>query len=103
MPPNVPPFLAIPFTVQRLALVGGVQTEVIAPFTCQSCTIGNATGDDVRLCTDIAGMATDYLIINHNFERVIWLPRVDSGQFRRGEIGFWLQAVMSGDVVLMWA
>lgn len=101
MPPNIPPYEAIPFVIQRVSLVGGVQTEVIAPFTCQSCTVGNATDDDVRLITDLAG--TGYLIIQSNFERVIWLPRVDSGQFRRGEIGFWLQAVNSGEVILTWA
>ena len=91
----------VPFEIARTALLAGIQTAVLAPRTCQSVTIGNATTGDVRVISDTAG--TQYLTIASGFERILWLPQPVSGQFRKGMIVFWLQAVNDGTVVLTWA
>lgn len=93
--------LAVPFIIERKALLAATQTEVIAPRTCQSCTVSNATTGDLRIITDEAGVG--YRVVASNFEWVIWLPRVDSPMFRRGQLAFWLQADDAGDAVLTWA
>lgn len=92
---------SIPFQIERLTLQAGQQTEIIPPVTCQSVTIGNATGGDLRVITDEAG--ANYLIVVDGFERVIWLPTPTSGLFHRAQVGFWLQAAMTGTVILTWA
>ena len=97
----MPPLQSVPFLIQRVALLAAQQTEILAPRTCQSCTIGNATTGDLRVITDEAGVG--YLIVQSNFERIIWLPRVDSPQFRKDAIAFWLQADDAGEVILTWA
>ncbi len=95
------PLASVPFLIQRVTLQAAILTEVIAPLTCQSLTIGNATTGDLRLATDASG--ADYLVIASGFERVIWLPQPTSGQFHRQQIACWLQADDAGTVVLTWA
>ena len=99
---TVPATVAVPFKIERVSLTSMVILPVIAPWTCQSVTIGNATTGDVRVA-DGEVLTDNYLTIASGFERVIWLPRPDSGQFQRNGIGFYLEADDSGTVVLVWA
>lgn len=92
---------AVPFKVQRPVLLALTLTEVVAPFTCQSVTVGNATAGDLQIHTDQGG--SNYLVVAAGFERVIWLPQPTSGQFRKDGVAFWLLAAQAGTVVLTWA
>jgi len=94
--------VSVPFEIQRVTLgAGAPQTPVLPPMTCQSCTVGNATAGDLRIITDVGGAG--YLLVASGFERVIWLPQVQSGLFRKDMIAFWLQADQAGTVILTWA
>lgn len=93
--------VSVPFLIERKTLLAATLTPVIAPMTCQSLTIGNATTGDLRVASDALG--TQYLIVASGFERILWLPRPDSGMFRRGMIGLWLQVDDAGTVILTWA
>lgn len=93
---------AIPFYIERITLLAGIATPIIAPITCQSCTIGNATGGNLLVSTDDQ-FVDHYRTIADNFEWVIWMPRQDSGQFRQGKVAFYLQSAGGGVAVLSWA
>ena len=92
---------AVPFQIKRILLLTGVQTEVLAPMTCQSVTIGNATTGDVRVISEADG--SQYLTIASGFERIIWSPQPVGSMFQRDQIALWLQAVDTGTVILTWA
>lgn len=91
----------VPFQIERVAVLANTQKAIIAPLTCQSVTVLNATTGDVRV--EAVADGSQYLVIASGFERVFWLPQPVSGQFRKDHINFWLRPDASGTVILVWA
>lgn len=94
---------AIPFRIQRLALVAGVVTPITPVFTCSSVSIINSTTGDLKIITD--GTGAEYGILPPIYERIIFLPQTGPtvSLFRGDTIAFWLQAANDGTVVLIWS
>lgn len=92
--------IAVPFQIQRLTLQAGVLTPVTAPRSTPSVNVGNATAGNIEIHTSETG--TDFVILASNFERLITLSQPAYGIFRKDVIVFWLKAVNTGTVVLIW-
>jgi len=100
---TLPRGIAVPFQIERIALAGGVQTEIICPYTCQSLTVSNGTTGDLRLISVEDG--SQYHIIASGFERIIWLPQTQGASplFHKNDVVGWLRADDAGIVILQWA
>lgn len=96
------PLFSCPFRVQRLTLLAATPTPITPPITCSSVAISNISGDDLKVGTD-QGM-TEYFTLPNCFERDIELSQSGSATalFHAGQINFYLEAVMQGEVVLLW-
>jgi len=84
--------------VQRLTLGAGVFTAIRPPATFAQVSIGNGTLDDLQVHTNED--QTEYLIIASGFERNVPVDR--PAMMSPPDVAFWLKAVQSGTVVLLW-
>lgn len=96
------PIVACPFRIERLTLVQNIVTPITPPIHCSSVTIANNTTGDLKLHTDDSG--THYGIISSCFEERVDLSQSGSATalFRPGQINFYLEAAVAGDIVLTW-
>lgn len=86
------------FWIDRLTLQAGVSLTVLPPRDAGDVTIGNATTGDLKVYTQPDDDA-HYLVIATGYERLLSIRPL---AFPANTPVFWLKAVQSGDVVLIW-